>query len=71
MQDSDGYFYGDVMFRVSPRFHTKELEGMCRHKVFKMLLSRKKIMEDLVDMMMGWRHSRFNVFCKFVNGVCP
>jgi len=28
-----------------------------------MLLARKKIMEDLIDMMMGWRHSGFNVFC--------
>jgi hypothetical protein len=28
-----------------------------------MLLSRKKITEDLVDMMMGWRHSGFNVYC--------
>jgi hypothetical protein len=28
-----------------------------------MLLSRKKITEDLIDMMMGWRHSGFNVYC--------
>jgi len=27
------------------------------------LLSRKKITEDLVDRMMGWRHSGFNVYC--------
>ena len=33
------------------------------NKVFKMLLSRKKITEDLIDMMMGWRHSGFNVYC--------
>jgi hypothetical protein len=28
-----------------------------------MLLSRKKITEDLIDIMMGWRHSGFNVYC--------
>ena len=33
-----------------------------RHKVFKMLLSKGKITEDLVDMLMKWRHSGFNVF---------
>jgi len=27
-----------------------------------MLLSRKKITEDLIEMMMGWRHSGFNVY---------
>lgn len=28
-----------------------------------MLLSKGKITKDLVDMMMSWRHSGFNVFC--------
>ena len=28
-----------------------------------MLLSRKKITEDLIDMMMDWQHSRFNIYC--------
>jgi hypothetical protein len=51
------------MFRVAPWFIPRELEKLFRHKVFKMLLSRKKTTEDLVDMMMGWRHSGFNVYC--------
>jgi endonuclease III len=34
-----------------------------RHKVFKILLSKGKIAEDLVHMLMTWRHSGFNVFC--------
>jgi len=34
-----------------------------RHKVFKMILSKGKITEDMVDMLMKWRHSGFNVFC--------
>jgi hypothetical protein len=60
---TDGGFYGQGMFRVAPWFIPKDLEKVFRYKVFKMLLSRKKITEDLVDMMMGWRHSGFNVYC--------
>jgi hypothetical protein len=60
---SDGYFYGDGMFRVAPRFHTKDLEEIFRYKVFKMLLAKEKITEDLIDILMKWRHSGFNVFC--------
>ncbi|MFH1082657.1 MAG: hypothetical protein V1751_04625 [Pseudomonadota bacterium] len=44
-------------------FIPKDLGKLFRYKVFKMLVSRKKITEDLVDMMKGWRHSGFNVFC--------
>jgi hypothetical protein len=51
------------MFRVTPRFAKMDLEEIFRHKVFKMLLSKGKITEDLVNMLMGWRHSGFNVFC--------
>ena len=34
-----------------------------RHNVLKMLLSKGKITEDLIRMLMSWRHSGFNVFC--------
>jgi hypothetical protein len=51
------------MFSVVPWFIPKDLEKLFRYKVFKMLLSKKKITEDLIDMIMGWRHSGFNVFC--------
>ena len=70
---TDGGFYGQglsactaqaSMFRVAPWFIPKDLEKLFRYKVFKMLLSRKKITEDLVHMMMGWRHSGFNVYCR-------
>ena len=44
-------------------FELKTLEEIFRHKVFKMLLSKGKITEDLIDMLMKWRHSGFNVFC--------
>ena len=45
----DGCFYGKGMFRVVPRFHKKDLEKIFRHKVFKMLLSKGKTTEDLVN----------------------
>lgn len=60
---SDGCFYGEGMFKVAPRFDTKPLEEIFRHKIFKMLISKGKITEDLVDMLMKWRDSGFNVHC--------
>lgn len=51
------------MFRVAPLFALKHLEAIFRHKVFTMLLSKGKITQDMVDMLMSWRHSGFNVFC--------
>lgn len=60
---TDGCFYGVGMFRVAPRFHRKDLEKIFRYKVFKMLLSKGKITQDLVNMPLSWRHSGFNVFC--------
>ena len=62
---TDGCFYGNPAagFHVAPLFELKHLEAIFRHKVFKMLLSKKKITQDLVDMLMNWRHSGFNVFC--------
>jgi len=60
---SDGCFFGDVMFRVALRFEAKSLEEIMRHKVFKMLPSKGKITQSLVDMVMSWRNTGFNVFC--------
>jgi len=60
---TDGCFYGEGMFRVASAFELKHLEAIFRRKVFKMLLSKGKITGDLVEMLMNWRHSGFNVFC--------
>lgn len=48
---------------VAPCFETRDLEKIFHFKVFKMLLSGKKITQDLINMMTGWRHSGFNVYC--------
>ena len=50
---TDGCFYGSGTLRVAPWFITNHLENLFRHKVFKMLLSKKKITRELVDMMMA------------------
>ncbi|MDD4862299.1 MAG: transposase [Smithellaceae bacterium] len=61
---TDGCFYGDKgMFRVAPPLELKKLETIFRHKVFKMLLKKGKITEEMVKMLSAWKHSGFNVFC--------
>jgi ribosomal protein S27E len=61
---TDGCFYGERgMFRVAPPLELKKLEAIFRHKVFKMLLKKGKITEEMIAMLSTWRHSGFNVFC--------
>jgi len=61
---TDGCFYGEKgMFRVAPPLELKKLEAIFRHKVFKMLLKKGKITEEMVRMLSAWKHSGFNVFC--------
>jgi len=60
---TDSYFYGEEMFRVPPHFHIKPLEEILRHKAFKMFIFKGQITQDLVGMLMSWRHSGFNLFC--------
>jgi len=61
---TDGCFYGERgMFRVAPPLELKKLEAIFRHKVFKMLLKKDKITEDMIRMLSAWKHSGFNVFC--------
>ena len=60
---TDGCFYGNGMFRVTPAFNTEELEKLFQHQILKMLLIKRKINEDLVNMLLSWRHSGLNVFC--------
>ena len=60
---TDGCFYGKGMFRVAPPLDLKKLEAIFRHKVFKMLLAKGRITQDLIAMLSNWRHSGFQVFC--------
>lgn len=66
---TDGYFYGNGLFRVSPPFELKKLlvpfgvEAIFQHKVFRMLLAKGKITGEMIRMLSSWRHSGFHVFC--------
>ena len=61
---TDGCFYGSRgMFRVAPPLELKKLEAIFRHKVFRMLLSKRKVTQEMLTMLSTWRHSGFNVFC--------
>ena len=42
---------------------TKPLEKIFQHKVLGMLLRKGKITEEVVKLIMSWRHSGFNVHC--------
>ena len=60
---TDGCFYGNGMFRVAPLFEAENLEHIFQHMLLKMLLSKGKITQDLINILLSWRHSGFNVFC--------
>jgi hypothetical protein len=47
---------------VVPRFGPEGLKAIFKHKVFRMLLSKGKITQDLVNMLRSWRHSGFQVY---------
>ena len=60
---TDGCFYNDDAFMVCPPPDTVELEKLFRYEVFKMLKSEGKINDVVIENMMNWRHSGFNVYC--------
>ncbi len=60
---TDGCFYGNGTFRVAPLFEAKDLEHIFQHKLLRMLLSKGKITQDLINILLSWRHSGFNIFC--------
>jgi hypothetical protein len=60
---TDGCFYDNGMFRVSPPFELKKLEAIFQHKVLRMLLAKGKITQEMIAMLSKWRHSGFHVFC--------
>jgi len=60
---TDGCFYGNGTFRVAPLFEAKHLEHIFQHKLLRVLLSKGKITQDLINILLSWRHSGFNIFC--------
>jgi len=60
---TDGCFYGEGSFRVNPTPNPKDLEDLFRYEVFKMLKAEGKINDAVIENMMQWHHSGFNVYC--------
>jgi len=60
---ADGCFYGDGSFMVCTKPEAKDLEDLFRYEVFKMLRAEGKINEAIIENMLSWRHSGFNVYC--------
>ena len=48
---------------VCPPPKTAELEELFRHEVFKMLKAEGKINDTVIENMLNWHHSGFNVYC--------
>ena len=66
---TDGCFYGAASFMVCRTPDAKDLEELFRYEVFKTLKAEGKISEALIENIMSWRHSGFNVYCG--NGIWP
>ena len=60
---TDGCFHDSDKFTIAPPLDCEKLENLFRHKIFKLLLSKEKITEELVENLMTWTHSGFHVFC--------
>jgi len=60
---TDGCFYNDAAFMVCSLPDLGELEELFRYEVFKMLKAEGKITDVIIENMMNWRHSEFNVYC--------
>jgi len=60
---TDGCFYGEGSFRVNPAPNPKDLEELFRYEIFKMLKAEGKINDAIIENMMQWHHSGFNVYC--------
>jgi hypothetical protein len=60
---TDGCFYNDAAFMVCPPPNTGDLEELFRYEVFNMLKAEGKINDVVIENMMNWHHSGFNVYC--------
>jgi hypothetical protein len=60
---TDGCFYGNGSFKACPTPQAKDLEEPFRYEVFKMLKAEGKINDVVIENMMNWHHSGFNVYC--------
>jgi ribosomal protein S27E len=60
---ADGCFSGNSIFQVGLSPKPKDLQDLFRYEVFKMLKAEGKITDAVIENMLSWRHSGFNVYC--------
>ena len=60
---TDGCLYNEGAFMVCPPPDSREIEELFRYEVFKLLKAEGKINDTVIENMMNWRHSGFNVYC--------
>jgi hypothetical protein len=60
---TDGSFFDSGAFKIVPPGDADTLEKLLQHKVLSMLRRKGKITEEVVDLILSWRHSGFNVHC--------
>jgi hypothetical protein len=56
----DDCFMANDWFYVLPEIDIKKLESLFRHKVLKLLLSEKRISEELFEKLLSWKNSGCN-----------
>ncbi len=59
---TDGCFLDDGSFNVAPGFMLEDLEEIFQYEVLKMLKKEGKINDAVIENMLSWRHSGFNVY---------
>ena len=60
---ADGCFSDNGIFQVTLSPKPKDLENLFRYEVLKMLKTEGKITDAVIENMLSWRHSGFNVYC--------
>jgi len=58
-----GCFYGNGIFIKGPQPTAKDLEDAFRREVFALLKKEGLITDFVINNMMNWHHSGFNVYC--------
>jgi len=60
---TDGCFSGRGTFQVGKTLRPQDLEDLFRYEVLKMLKTEGKINDAVIENMLSWHHSGFNVYC--------
>jgi hypothetical protein len=59
---TDGCFLDDGSFKTASGFMLEDLEEIFQYEVLKMLKKEGKINDGVIENMLSWRHSGFNVY---------